>query len=750
MTRRMVLIAAMAIMVCGCKAKEDVGYYFNSPASIWEETVPLGNGRIGMMPWGGVTHDEIVLNEITMWSGSVQETDNPESGQYLATIRDLLFQGKEKEAQDLVYKTFTCLGRGSAGGEFGNYQIFANLCMDFTYPFSLDTTVRDYRRDLNMSKGLASVSFVKNGVDYFREYITSMTEDVGVVKLTASGKSNLSFQLRFKRDSKYSTYAEASCLVIKGNLSDGITTDGGMAYSGAVMVINDGGTVQVTDSCITVTGADNAQIFLDMATNYDISKMEIDKAINPEQKVLTSLANSQSKPYKEIRSKHEKAFSQLFDRVELRLPKNESSSLPIDQRLAAFEKDDSDADLVALYMQYGRYLLISSTRKGSLPPNLQGLWAHQIHTPWNGDYHFNINLQMNHWPAEVGNLSELHIPLMEYTRSLVPHGEKTAKVYYDSDGWVTHIQGNLWGFTSPSQDPSWGATNTGGAWLCRHIWDHYLFTQDIDFLAEYLPVIRGAAAFFSDMLVTDPRTGYLLTAPTTSPENAYFDEEGNVVSVCAGSTMDNQLVRELFTNFIQATQVLGITDTLCNRLSFQLPQLAPTIIGSEGQIMEWNKDYREVEPHHRHVSHLFGLYPGNELTYSKTPELMEAARVTLERRGDQSTGWSMAWKINFWARLKDGERAFKLLKDLLHPAGKGQGTYPNLFSAHPPMQIDGNFGGAAGIMEMLVQSHEGEVEFLPAIPTSWTEGYCRGLCVRGGKEVEFKWKNGELVNSRIY
>jgi alpha-L-fucosidase 2 len=351
---------------------------------------------------------------------------------------------------------------------------------------------------------------------------------------------------------------------------------------------------------------------------------------------------------------------------------------------------------------------------------------------------------MNLWPAEVGNLSELQMPLVEYVKNLVKSGENTAKVFYNSRGWVTHILGNVWGFTSPSEDPSWGATNTAGAWLCQHLWQHYEFTQDKKYLASVYPTLKGAAQFFSDMLVKDPRSGYLVTAPTTSPENSYFMPSGKDVSISAGSTMDNQLVRELFTNTISAAGLLGEDSAFVNELKAKRAKLAPTSIGKFGQIMEWNEDYPEVDVHHRHVSQLYGLYPGAELTYEKTPELMKAAKVTLERRGDESTGWSMAWKINFWARLKDGNRAYKLIHDLFKPAGKGRGSYPNLFSAHPPMQIDGNFGGSAGITEMLVQSQSGYIEFLPAFPDSWKSGHFAGLKVRGGGEVSADWSNGIL------
>ena len=421
----------------------------------------------------------------------------------------------------------------------------------------------------------------------------------------------------------------------------------------------------------------------------------------------------------------------------------------------AFQEDQNDPSLGALYFQFGRYLLISSTRTGSLPPNLQGLWCNTINTPWNGDYHLNINFQMNHWPAEVTNLSELHLPMIEWTKQQVESGERTAKVFYNARGWVTHILGNVWEFTAPGEHPSWGATNTSAAWLCEHLFTHYQYTLDKEYLKEVYPVMKGAALFFTDMLVRDPRNNYLVTAPTTSPENGYRIN-GRVVSICAGSTMDNQIVRELFTNTIAAANILGIDSAFCQELADKRSRLMPTTIGKDGRILEWLEPYEEVEPHHRHVSHLYGLYPGNEISMEHTPELAEAARKTLEARGDKSTGWSMAWKINFWARLHDGDHAYKLLVDLLRPCVEkttnmvnGGGSYPNLFCAHPPFQIDGNYGGCAGIAEMLVQSQTGNIELLPALPTAWKTGSFKGLKVQGGGEVSAKWAEGKMTEAGL-
>jgi alpha-L-fucosidase 2 len=723
------------LLLFGVVQASDWKYYFEKPATIWEETVPLGNGRIGMMPWGGVEREQIILNEITMWSGQKQDTDNPDAYKHLAEIRRLLFEGKNDEAQALMYKTFTCKGKGSGGGSYGCYQMFGNLFLAFQYPDST-AKVSNYRRELSLSNALSTVSFQKGNINYKREYFTSFTNDVGVIKLTADKKSAISFAVSLKRDERFKVELDGQTLVISGQLSgDGITNNG-MKYYGVVKVQLKGGSIAYKNNQIVVAKADEAKVLISLATNY----------FQPDAKqfALDLLTKAEKVKYDVLKSNHINAFGKLFNRVDVSLPKNANSGLPINKRLEAFASDSTDADLAALYMQNGRYLLISSTRKGSLPPNLQGLWAEHTSTPWNGDYHLNINLQMNLWPAEVGNLSELQMPLVEYVKSLVKSGENTAKVFYNSRGWVTHILGNVWGFTSPSENPAWGATNTAGAWLCQHLWQHYEFTQDKKYLASVYPTLKGAAQFFSDMLVNDPRSGYLVTAPTTSPENSYFMPSGKDVSISAGSTMDNQLVRELFTNTISAAGLLGTDSAFVNELKAKRAKLAPTQIGKYGQIMEWMEDYKETDIHHRHTSQLYGLYPGTELNYEKTPELMKAAKVTLERRGDESTGWSMAWKINFWARLKDGNRAYKLIHDLFKPAGLGHGSYPNLFSAHPPMQIDGNFGGSAGIIEMLVQSQSGYIEFLPAFPDSWKTGHFAGLKVRGGGEVSADWSNGVL------
>lgn len=749
----------LALLLLGCQVQDfrtaqGVSYFFDRQAKQWEECLPLGNGRIGMMADGGVDSERILLNEISMWSGSKQNADNPAAAYALPQIRRLLFEGRNDEAQELMYNTFVCKGAGSSLGDgadapYGSYQLFGYLNLRYTYDNQQDS-VANYRRSLSLSEATSRISFKRGQVGYEREQFASFADDLGVIHLEADEDKMLSFAIGMNR----AEHAEVSCvgndLLLKGCLPDGVDTleMKGTRFAARVrVVLPKGGQLVPSDTVLTVKEASEAIVLVGLATDFweaDGFEATIDRR----------LAEAEKKNYRSLRQAHIEAYRALFDRVSLQLGRSERDLWPIDKRLAAFANDKNDPSLVALYFQFGRYLLISSTRVGLLPPNLQGLWCNTIHTPWNGDYHLNINLQMNHWPAEVTNLSELHLPLVEWIKQQVPSGERTAKAFYNARGWVTHILGNVWEFTAPGEHPSWGATNTSAAWLCAHLYTHYLYTMDEAYLQEIYPTMRGAAQFFVDMLVEDPRSKYLVTAPTTSPENAYRMPNGHEVSICAGSTMDNQIVRELFTNTIEAANRLGVDADFANVLAQKRDRLMPTTIGKDGRIMEWLEPFVEVEPNHRHVSHLYGLYPGDEISMEHTPELAKAARKSLEVRGDQSTGWSMAWKINFWARLHDGDHAYKLIGDLLHPcideAGKASGgSYPNLFCSHPPFQIDGNFGGTAGIAEMLVQCQTGLIEFLPALPAAWPDGSFTGLRVRRGGEVSARWTKGQLTEAGL-
>jgi alpha-L-fucosidase 2 len=762
MKKLLIYLISGLTLACSGSEKHDeptLGYFFDSPAKMWEETFPTGNGRIGMMPDGGVAAESFVLNEISMWSGSRQNTDNPEALKALPRIRELLFTGKNYEAQQLMYRSFICGGKGSGNGNgadvpYGSYQLLGKLNIDYLYDTQDDTT--GYQRRLNLSDATAHTRFNLGKTRYLRQYFTSFADDIGVINLKtdknqANAKTSFGIVVTLNRPERAKITVEGKDLKMSGQLNDGYNGTQGVRFGAKVRVVLPAGgeTVVQGDTALVVKNCPEATLLVAMATDY--FGKDVDAQLN------SAINAASDKDAETLRQRHYAAYSALYDRVKVDFGRNpQKEALPMDERLRAFREDRNDPSLAALYYQFGRYLLISSARPGLLPPNLQGLWANTVRTPWNGDYHANINVQMNHWIAEQGNLPELHLPLIEWIKQQVKSGQHTAREFYDARGWVMHILGNVWEFTAPGEHPSWGATNTSAAWLCEHLYTHWLYNQDTASLAEVYPVMKEAALFFVDMLVEDPRSHCLVTAPTTSPENAYLMPDSKIVSISAGSTMDNQIVRELFDNTIAAAGILGVDREFSDTLAQKRNRLAPTAISPDGRIMEWLENYKEADVHHRHVSHLYGLHPANEIAVEKTPELAAAARKSLEVRGDESTGWSMAWKVNFWARLHDGEHAWKLLCDLLRPCvdkgvnyANGGGTYPNLFDAHPPFQIDGNFGGAAGIGEMLLQSQNGCIEMLPALPSAWKTGSFSGMRVQGGGEVSAKWAEGKLQTMEL-